>query len=87
MSSAWLETSYFYKNTSCVCFNEQSPMMRKVLNNLTNYVIRAPISQERMIYIAAFETPGGIAKVIYTGKSKARTIYMDTGNFYESHNS
>lgn len=39
------------------------------LEHLAHYVIRAPISQERMIYIAASETPGGIAKVIYTGKN------------------
>jgi hypothetical protein len=39
------------------------------LEHLAHYIIRAPISQERMIYIAASETPGGIAKVIYTGKN------------------
>jgi len=39
------------------------------LEHLAHYVIRAPISQEQKIYIAASETPGGIEQVIYTGKN------------------
>jgi hypothetical protein len=39
------------------------------LEHLAHYVIRAPISQERMLYISASETPSGIAKVIYKGKN------------------
>ena len=45
----------------------------KGLERLALYVIRAPISQERMVYIAATEGAWGIGQVVYTGKnSKTR---------------
>lgn len=37
--------------------------------NLARYIIRAPISQERMYYIPITETMNGIAKVIYKSKT------------------
>jgi hypothetical protein len=51
------------------CGDVIRPDDQEGLEHLAHYVIRALISQERMIYIAASETPGGIAKVIYTGKN------------------
>jgi len=39
------------------------------LERLAQYVIRAPISQERMLYIPAELTGSGVAQVIYTGKN------------------
>lgn len=39
------------------------------LERLAQYIIRAPISQERMLYIPAEHTGSGIAQVIYTGKN------------------
>lgn len=39
------------------------------LENLAKYIVRAPISQERMLYIPASEIPNGSAQVIYTGKN------------------
>ena len=39
------------------------------LERLAKYVVRAPISQERMLYIPAAETSTGSAQVIYTGKN------------------
>ena len=47
------------------CSDAIRPYDEEGLEHLAHYVIRAPISQERMIYIAASEAPGGIAKVIY----------------------
>ena len=35
---------------------------------MAQYIIRAPISQERMIYIPAAETKDGVARVIYEFK-------------------
>ena len=40
------------------------------LERLAHYVIRALISQERMVYIAASEGTCGMGQVIYTGKSR-----------------
>lgn len=39
------------------------------LERLAQYVIRAPISQERMVYLPAGQVGGGLAQVIYTGKN------------------
>lgn len=38
------------------------------ITNLAKYIVRAPISQERMFYIPAVESLDGIAKVIYKSK-------------------
>jgi hypothetical protein len=38
------------------------------LERLAQYIIRAPISQERMLYIPAAETKDGVARVIYESK-------------------
>ena len=39
------------------------------LEKLAKYIVRAPISQERMLYIPAAESANGSAQVIYTGKN------------------
>ena len=39
------------------------------LENLAKYIVRAPISQERMLYISSGENADGTAQVIYTGKN------------------
>ena len=38
------------------------------MGNLARYLIRAPISQERMRYISKKDSKDGVAKVIYTSK-------------------
>ena len=57
------------------------------LEHLAHYVIRAPISQERMIYIAASETPGGQRSYILEKTAEFKTIYRSglagkAGNTY-----
>lgn len=41
------------------------------LERLARYVIRAPISQERILYVAASETTHGISQVIHMGKNSS----------------
>ena len=38
------------------------------LENLARYIIRASFSQERMTYVSAYDSPDGVAKVIYESK-------------------
>ena len=49
-------------------FNSITPSDHNGLERLAQYIIRAPISQERMIYIPATEAADGIARVIYQAK-------------------
>ncbi len=39
------------------------------IERLAQYIVRAPISQKRMIYIPAQESPDGTANVVYEGKT------------------
>ena len=39
------------------------------LENLAKYIVRAPISQERMLYIPSTEAGSGVPQIIYTGKN------------------
>ena len=38
------------------------------IERLAEYVVRAPISQERMVYIAPQQSKDALAKVVYKGK-------------------
>ncbi|MEA4923864.1 MAG: hypothetical protein VB084_01020 [Syntrophomonadaceae bacterium] len=42
-----------------------------MLEKLAQYIIRAPLSQERLLYIPSSEVPDGIARVIYKGKNSS----------------
>ena len=39
------------------------------IERLAQYIVRAPISQERMVYTSAKESPDGTGKVVYDGKT------------------
>jgi len=47
------------------------------LGNLARYIIRACFSQERMVYVPAKKSDGGVAKVIYTSKDR-KTVRKKT---------
>lgn len=51
------------------CGDAIRPDDEEGLERLARYVIRAPISQERMLYVPVSETTRGIAQVVYTGKN------------------
>ena len=54
------------------CGNAIWPHNEEGLENLARYIIRASFSQERMTYIAADESPDGVAKVLYESKKMER---------------
>lgn len=51
------------------CGQRVSPFDDESLERLAQYIIRAPISQERMTYIPENESKDGVAKVAYEGKT------------------
>ncbi|MEN6461431.1 MAG: transposase, partial [Syntrophomonas sp.] len=54
-----------------------NPGDQEGLEKLAEYIIRAPLSQERLLYIPASELPDGIARVGYRGKnSRVRESFM-----------
>lgn len=53
------------------CGDVIQPDDEEGLERLARYIIRAPISQERILYVAASETRYGISQVIYTGKNSS----------------
>ena len=46
-----------------------SPWDNDGVQRLSQYIVRAPISQERIIYIPEKESLDGVAKVVYEGKT------------------
>ena len=51
------------------CGESIQPENQEGIERLAQYVVRAPISQERMTYIPKHESPDGVAYVIYESKS------------------
>jgi len=51
------------------CGQAVSPFDDDAVERLSQYIVRAPISQERMTYVPAQESPDGKAKVVYEGKT------------------
>jgi hypothetical protein len=51
------------------CGQAVSPEEDEAVERLAPYIVRAPISQERMIYISKEETADGIESIIYEGKT------------------
>jgi hypothetical protein len=50
------------------CSRPTDPNDQNGLERLAQYIIRAPISQERMVYIPASQAADGLARVIYQAK-------------------
>ena len=51
------------------CGQAVSPLDDEGVERLSQYIVRAPLSQERMTYIPEHESPNGTAKVFYQGKT------------------
>jgi len=60
--------SWYNSGFNIYCGNAITPSDHNGLERLAQYIIRAPISQERMIYIPATEAADGVARVIYQAK-------------------
>jgi hypothetical protein len=60
--------SWYNSGFNVYCGIPVRPSDKDGLERLAQYIIRAPISQERMTYIPASEAADGIARVIYDAK-------------------
>ena len=60
--------SWYNSGFNIYCGNAITPSDHNGLERLAQYIIRAPISQERMIYVPAAEAADGVARVIYQAK-------------------
>lgn len=61
--------SWEHSGFNVYCGQPVSSMDDEGIERLSQYIVRAPISQERMIYIPAQGFPDGTAKVVYDGKT------------------
>ena len=50
------------------CSRPTDPDDQNGLERLAQYIVRAPISQERMVYVPSSEAADGLARVIYQAK-------------------
>ena len=65
--------SWYHSSFNVYCGNGISPYDQEGLEKLAQYIIRAPISQERMTYVPASEASDGVARVIYKAKDGRTT--------------
>jgi hypothetical protein len=69
--------NWHHSGFNVYCGPAINPGNQEGLEKLAQYIIRAPLSQERLLYIPASEVPDGIAIVIYRGKnSSVRESFM-----------
>ena len=61
--------TWHHSGFNVYCGDAIQPSEKDNIERLAQYVIRAPISQERMLYISENESKDGVAKVIYKDKS------------------
>lgn len=59
------------------CGEAIQPEEQENIERLAQYVVRAPISQERMYYISADESSNGAANIIYKGKNNGTAQTFD----------
>ena len=72
--------NWHHSGFNVYCGPAINPGNQEGLEKLAQYIIRAPLSQERLLYIPASEVPDGIARVIYRGKnSSVRESFMALG--------
>ena len=61
--------TWHHSGFNVYCGDSIQPYDQEGIERLAQYVVRAPISQERMTYIPKHESPDGVAYVIYESKS------------------
>jgi len=69
--------NWHHSGFNVYCGASISPSDQEGIEKLAQYIIRAPISQERMIYIPANKSKDGVAKVIYESKDGKTTKTFD----------
>lgn len=75
ISNAVIENmnSWIHDGFHVYCGKPTYPWDDKGLERLGQYIVRAPLSQERMTYIPKEQSKDSIAKVIYKGKTSKKT--------------
>ena len=64
---------WYHSGFNVYCGTVINPFDQEGLERLAQYIIRAPISQERMAYVPASEALDGVARVIYKAKDGRTT--------------
>ena len=62
-------TTWQHSGFNVYCGPPVEPWDDEDAERLAQYIVRAPFSQERMTYIPEHESPDGVAKVVYEGKT------------------
>ncbi len=60
--------SWHHSGFNIFCSRPTDPNDQSGLERLAQYIVRAPISQERMVYVPSSEAADGLARVIYQAK-------------------
>jgi hypothetical protein len=69
--STWMHSGF-----NVYCGEPVSPYAKEDMERLAQYIVRAPLSQERMSYLSENEAPDSISKVIYEGKtSRSQEVF------------
>ncbi len=63
--------NWHHSGFNVYCGPAINPGDQEGLEKLAQYIIRAPLSQERLLYIPSSAVPDGIARVIYKGKNSS----------------
>ena len=63
--------NWHHSGFNIYCGTAIRPEERGGLEKLAQYIIRAPLSQERLLYIPSSAVPDGLARVIYKGKNSS----------------
>ncbi len=61
--------TWHHSGFNVYCGESIRPWDREGVEKLAQYIVRASISQERLLYIPAPESNDGVARVIYKGKN------------------
>jgi len=71
ISGATIENmlTWHHSGFNVYCGESIGPWDREGIEKLAQYIVRAPISQERLLYIPVSESNDGVARVIYKGKN------------------
>ena len=69
--------TWHHSGFNVYCGESIRPWDREGVEKLAQYIVRASISQERLLYIPAPESNDGVARVIYKGKnSRTRETFV-----------
>jgi hypothetical protein len=68
--------NWHHSGFNIYCGQAVNPLDDEGVERLSQYIVRAPLSQERMTYIPEHESPDSTAKVVYRGKTTRSTEFF-----------